>query len=286
MDERDKNIRLVKDNSLKNSMPVTGERQGREVLKRKVDYQKRQKERRYKKKRRRTALLFVLCVVLVCITLFLTPIFNIRSISVDGNRIVTNEQITEILKPLVGENLLRTGSGKITKMIKKLNFIESVDVQKKLFPPSVEITVTEYTPTASIRIQGKNLIINRDMLVLSDSDDILKFDVPVITGIEVKSYKLGKPITAEHEEKGNTLHEILKAMDSSAITDKVVEINLSEISNIHLNYDDRLTVNCGSSLDIDRKIRLLAATLRSASLPEDAKGTIDMSETGKAVFTP
>lgn len=286
MDERDKNIRLVKDNSLKNSMPVTGKRQGREVLKRKVDYQKRHKERRYKKKRRRTALLFVLCVVLVCIILFLTPIFNIRSISVDGNRIVTNEQITEILKPLVGENLLRTGSGKITKMIKKLNFIESVDVQKKLFPPSVEITVTEYTPTASIRIQGKNLIINRDMLVLSDSDDILKFDVPVITGIEVKSYKLGKPITAEHEEKGNILHEILKAMDSSAITDKVVEINLSEISNIHLNYDDRLTVNCGSSLDIDRKIRLLAATLRSASLPEDAKGTIDMSETGKAVFTP
>ena len=44
-------------------------------------------------------------MVLVSVLLFMTPIFNIRSVSVEGNVLVTAEQFQEKLKPLVGQNL-------------------------------------------------------------------------------------------------------------------------------------------------------------------------------------
>ena len=53
---------------------------------------KKQKQQRLKIQRRRALLGFVLAVVLVSVLLFMTPIFNIRSVSVEGNVLVTAEQ--------------------------------------------------------------------------------------------------------------------------------------------------------------------------------------------------
>lgn len=287
MDERKNNIRLVRDNER-----GTGEREytapaksGREVFKHKVSYQKRQKERRMKKKRRRAAFLFVLAVIIAMILLFLTPIFNIRSVSVEGNNIITDAQITEILKPLVGQNLLRTGSGGITKMLKTNPYVDTVDVQKKLFPPSAEVKITEYTPAAFIRTEGRTLIVNSTLHVLTDSGDILQ-KLPVITGIEVTDYSVGEDITLSNDEKASALAAALTAIESTELLDKIIEIDITNLTYIIINYDDRIQVKCGTALDIDRKIRLLAEAVTSNSLSENAKGTIDLSETGKAIYTP
>lgn len=287
MDERKNNIRLVRDNESR-----AGEREysapaksGREAFEHKVSYQKRQKERRMKKKRRRAAFLLVLVIIIVVILLFLTPIFNIRSLSVEGNNIITDAQITEILKPLVGQNLLRTGSGSITKMLKTNPYVDTVDVQKKLFPPSVEVKITEYTPAAFIRTEGKTLEVNSKMHVLTDSADILQM-LPVITGVEVTDYAPGEDITLSNDEKTAALSAALTAIESTGMLDKIIEIDITNLTYIIMNYDDRIQVKCGTSLDLDRKIRLLAEAVTSNSLSENSKGTIDLSETGKAVYTP
>lgn len=281
MDENKNNIRLVKGGE---EPERTRKRHTGAEFEQRITYQKRQKQRRIKAKRRRTFIVLLLAAVVIAIVLFLTPIFNIRSVSVEGNVHVTAEQLNEILHPLVGENLLRTGSGKITKMLKTNPYIDTVEVQKRIFPPSVDITVTEYTPAALVRAEGRTLVLNSALHVL-DEQGGEQWDIPNVVGVNVKEYSNGTA-KLENTDKEETLSAMLQTIESTGMLAEINEIDLNSLSYILINYDDRIEVKCGSQLDIERKIRLLKEAVTSNSLAQNARGTIDLSETGKAVYTP
>lgn len=252
-------------------------------LEKRIRYQKHQKQQRLKVQRIRAAVILALTVIIISVLLFLTPIFNIKTVTVEGNNLVTAEQFQEKLKPLIGENLFRTGSGKIRKTLKTIPYINTVDVQKKIFPPSVKVTVTEYVPAGIIRTEGKNLLVSAQMIVLSDAGDS-PVPVPVVTGYTVKDYKLSETVKSDETEKTEILQEMLATLESTGIIDKFVEINVNDVSNITMNYDNRITVVCGTSLDLERKLRLFKETLVSGSLDDNVKGTMDLTESKKAIF--
>lgn len=306
MDENNRNIRVVKTGGRKvtkttteydwsrlenrtpkeqTNVPKKNVRREPTQLERKIRYQKQQKQQRLKIQRRRALVGFILAVVLVSVLLFMTPIFNIRSVSVEGNVLVTAEQFQEKLKPLVGQNLFRSGGRKIRNTLKTIPYINTVDVQKRLFPPSVKVTVTEYTPSAHIKIDGKTLLVNSELRVLTDTGDSGE-TVPTVTGLAVTDYKLGEILKTDESEKFDIIKTSLSTLEATGILDKVIEINVSDIANITMNYDNRITVQCGTQLDLERKIRLFRETVMSNSLTENARGTMDLSESGKAIYTP
>lgn len=303
MDEKKSNIRLVKTGGRRvtktkteydwNGLDKRTENREADVsvkkrtadLERRVKYQKKQKAIRLKKQRRRALAILIVSVIAVNALLFLTPVFNIRSVTVEGNRLVGAEQLQEALKPLVGENLFRSGSGKIRKTLKSIAYINTVDVEKKIFPPSVNIKITEHTPAAIMKAEDSVLLVNSELRVLSDSGEMPE-PVPVITGFSIKSFEKGEILKTDDNEKKNVLTVMLSTIQATGITDKVIEINVHDLSDIRMNYDDRIDVLCGSTLDMGRKIRLFKETVTSNSLAENARGTMDLSEVGKAVYTP
>ncbi len=299
MDEKKKNIRLVK-TGVRRVTNTAGEYNGSggfnansgakkpaksSALEKRVRYQKRQKELRIRRQRRRAVVVIIITAAIVAVLMFLTPIFNIRSVTVEGNVIVTAEQFQDKLKPLIGENLFRTGSGKIRKTLKAIPYINTVEVQKKIFPPSVKVTVTEYTPAAIVKTGDKSLIINSDLLALSDSGGGTE-QLPAVTGFTVNDYKLGEAVKSDSEEKDRIAASALRTLESTGIIGNAVEINLSNIADIIINYDNRITVLCGSQFEIERKLRLFKETVTSNSLDENARGTVNLKEAGKAVYTP
>lgn len=290
MTNKKTNIRLAKNGGRRvtnTAAPSVSaeELSGSEVLKRKISYQKRQKQRRLQKKRRRLTLSVAAMCVIVLMLLFLTPIFNIRSISINGNQAVTEAQIVEKLKPLIGQNLLRTREGKIEKMLKEFSYIDGVDVQKRLFPPSVEVTVTEYTPAAIVRADGKNLLVNSSLYVLDEAGAASE-PLPVITGVEIQSAPIGGVADVGNTYKDSTLKTMLRTLEATGLLGSIAEINISSLTAITMNYDDRITAECGSQLDIEHKIRLFKETVTSDALAYNARGTVDLSEPGKAVYMP
>ena len=285
MDEKKNNIRLVKNGGrrVKGSLPPDDSNlSGGELLKRKISYQKRQKERRVQKKRRRTVLVIVALIIIVLILLFLTPIFNIRTISVDGNNAVSDEQIVERLKPLIGQNLLRTSDGKIENMLKEIPYIQDVNVQKRLFPPSVELTVTEYAPAAVIRTGGKSYVISSNLRVLGELQQT-QSSVPIISGVEIERADIGYDCEIK-SDKGAILRTMLQALEKTKLIQNVSEINLMNLTAITMNYEDRITVQCGSQLDMEMKLRMFREVVTSEELAQNTHGTIDLSETGNAIL--
>lgn len=264
---------------------TSAKQKGTTTLEKRIRHQKRQKQKRLKAQRRRAFAVLISAVFLLIILLFLTPIFNIRSVSVDGNVLVGSEQFEEKLKPLIGENLFISGSGKIRKTLKTITYIEDAQVQKRLFPPSVKVTVKEYVPAAIIRSEGKSLLVNAQLRVLTDTGDV-PVPVPTISGFEASGYENGEILKSDDEEKTSALSIALSTLGATGIIDKTIEISVNNASDITINYDNRLTVLCGSSLDLERKLRLFRETLTSNSLAENARGTMDLREIGKAIYTP
>lgn len=299
MDEKKSNIRLVKTGGRKVTKATTeynsssadkratapNEGRGLSELEKRVRYQKKQKEQRLKLQRRRALATLILAAVLVLVLMFLTPIFNIRSVTVEGNRLVSAEQFSEKLQPLIGENLFRYGGGKIRKILKEIPYIDDVEVQKKMFPPSVKVVVTEYNPAALIQTESNTLLTNSELRVLAD-DGSAPEPIPVITGFSVSGFVLGETVETEETEKKEILTTVLETLESTEILDEIIEINVNDITDITLNYDNRITVLCGTQLDLERKLRLFKEAMRSNSLAENARGTMDLSGTGQAIYTP
>ncbi len=254
-------------------------------LQRRVRYQKRQKQRRLKMQRIRAILILVLTIITVAVIMFMTPVFNIRSVTVDGNVLVTAEEFQEMLKPLIGENLFRTGGGKIEKMLKVNPYIKGVSVQKKTIPPAVSVTVTEYVPAGILRAEGKTLLVSSGLNVLESGGEI-SAAVPVVTGMSISEGDAGGIAKSDETEKLEIVEIALTTLEKTGVIGNVIEIDVNDVTNIAMNYDNRLTVKCGTQLDLERKLRLFRETVMNNYFAENVRGTIEFTESGKAVYTP
>lgn len=245
----------------------------------------RQKKRRMAIRRRRFFISTGLIVIALLILMFLTPVFNIQTIRVDGNQIVTVEQINEQIGNVIGQNLFKNGKKNIAKKLSSIAYIQDVDVSKHLFPPSMTVTITECVPGGYFKIDGNYIVIDENGKVLEQSS-VLREGIPQILGIDDASYTVGQKIKIADEEKAQVLFTCIQQMHKTGLLGKINVLSIENLTNIQLTYDNRLEVLCGSQLDIDRKLRLFRETVNSSNLAENARGTIDLSVTGKAVYTP
>ena len=244
----------------------------------------KQKKRRLKMMRIRAAAVLVLAAAAAAALLFVTPLFNIRSISVSGNNVVTLEQIDACIGDIAGKNLFSIWSSTIEKRLKSIAYIDEATVSKKLIPPTVYVNIRECETAAYFEIEGKQVIINSDLKILDDSNSFSLEGVPLIRGIEPKRYTVGKRFELKDTEKLDALAIFLKTMSDIDRLSGVLYLDLSSITDIKFNYEGRIDVMCGSTLELDKKLRMFKAVMTSGALAENTRGTIDISNPEQAVF--
>ena len=170
MENKDKNIKRV-DKQPKTEYSVSGRPvynpNIRRVTHDDFDDEDYAKEIRYRKKhqmqrinRLKAAAVFVLAVIMVFIVLFLTPLFNVKNISVSGNNMVTVEQIDAQVGYFVGENLFSVSKKQIRANLMEISMIDGVEVNKKLIPPTIVLEISEFVPSGYLKVNEKNIIVN------------------------------------------------------------------------------------------------------------------------------
>lgn len=261
-------IRLLSDEEIKNK------------------YRRQQREKEIKAMRIRALLVLLSCAMLVIILALMTPIFNIRSISVAGNDIITIEEIDAQIGDLKGENLFRTGEGLIKKRLKNIAYVDEVSVSKRILPPSVRVTIIECEPAGFIVVNGVELIINSELKILDDSNRLPTGGIPEIEGMSVSEYNVGKTLVSNDAQKDEAIGMCLSQMEQTGILASVNSIDIENITGIEFMYQNRINVLCGTPLDLNRKLNMFRETILSNNISENAKGTIDLTVTGKAVYTP
>ena len=90
---------------------------------------------------------FVAFIGIVALALWLTfftlPVFNIKTIEINGNENLSKEQIESMLNTKVGNNIFAFNKTKALKNIKSNNYIEEVSIHRKL-PSTITVDIKEY----------------------------------------------------------------------------------------------------------------------------------------------
>lgn len=247
--------------------------------------QKRKKERLRLMRLRAIAGVIALTIITI-ILLFMTPLFDIREIRLEGNNLVNKEDIVAKIGNLPGENLFGTSKKKIEKSVCDIPLVKGAKVDKNIFPPYITITITECPPAAYMLSGNRLIVIDSNLKVIDDSNSFNTDEIPSVSGVSVASYELNKNISTESKEKDEILRRMLQTLESVGLTNYVTYISINDITSIKFNYQNRIEVLCGSQLELNRKIRMFAETINSKELSDNAMGTIDLSVPGQAVYTP
>lgn len=251
-----------------------------------TDLQARHDERRQKRIReqkiRRYTFFSVLGVIAVLLILLFTPFFNIENVEIKGNTKVTEKEIVSEIGDLEGRNLFRTGGG-IKKKLLKITYIEKVAIKKKLNPPTLTIEITERKPVAQFEYAEGYIVIDSDGRALEKKSEKSE-NIAVLEGIKVVAANIGEIIEFKDEEIQKNVFSCIQSMQKADIIKDITVMSFKDMSGITFNYQSRIDVKCGTHIDFQKKLSLFNEMISQQE--PNARGTVDLSKTGRATYLP
>ena len=107
--------------------------------------------------------------------------FNIETIYIENNLILTNEEIREDLDFLYNTNLLFLNTTSIERVLKKKDFIKDFKI-KKIYPNKIKIIVFEKKPIFILQQKKKKFYIDENINLINYLELKDFKDLPVIFG--------------------------------------------------------------------------------------------------------
>ena len=186
----------------------------------------------------------------------LSPIFNIKEISVSGNAQISSQTIISLSSLTIDQNIFNFRTSEIVDNIKENAYIDSVKVSRK-FPDTVDIEVEERVTTFMLVYGNAYVYINNQGYILEITSE--KGDYPILTGFKTPTNQLmaGNRLAEEDLEKLNDVLKIMEATSSgeSKIGNLITEINISDSSNYILTLSkEKKQVYLGDVTDLSTKV--------------------------------
>ncbi len=260
-----------------------------EIKKKPATIRKRHSQRQRKRIRmmkiRRTIFFMVLALILILVLMFATPIFNIRSVVIEGNEKIETREIEQCIGDVQGKNLFKAKVSAMKKSISKIPYIEDVSIDRVIFKSRLVVSVVECQDAACIAVGDGYIIIDTEAKVLAEVFEKPQ-NIPEVTGLSITNISTGEKLGIEEKDKFNIMLKCLDEMHKIDILKGVRTLSVADMGNITFNYEDRLDAICGSSVDLTKKLGFFKSAINSSELTENSRGTIDLTTAGKAVYTP
>lgn len=257
------------------------------------------------RRRRRRALLgmlLVAAVLVVGVVLSVNLLFKVadfRLENTDGTTpantgIYTEEQIIELLGVQPGDNLFGFSTREKTQqLLSSLPYLDVAEVAVQA-PNTVVIKVQPATERYALELGGQWLVLSSALKVLRTEtarpDGLILLEATPADGqatvpgsfLQLQSEGSAQGATGEtaRATAGQVLDTLAQQLEESALLDKTTSITLTDLSELHFLYDDRITVQLGTANDLDYKIRFAAQVIldvAGSGLSATDRGTLDAS---------
>ena len=240
------------------------------------------------RRRKHLLLIFYLVTFLIAIgaavVLSITVLFRIDTIQVTGQSRYTEQEIVQMSGIKVGENLFLADTATAKQQIEeKLPYIGRAKVSRRL-PAKILITVEEAEISGAVEYNGGYAIVSPEGKVLEITSAIPE-GYSLIEGLDLKSADLGKKIVYEDPEKQEMFTELAQSLAEHGIA-PITRMDLTNLYDIVVEYDGRITMEFGLPSDIDFKVRFAKTILSEPDMAE-AQGVLDLSyckESNRANF--
>ncbi|MBQ9614986.1 MAG: FtsQ-type POTRA domain-containing protein [Selenomonadaceae bacterium] len=181
-------------------------------------------------------LFIVICTAIVGILVY-SPIFVLRHVQVDGAVYLKKEELVRISGIYMGEPLFQLETDQVTKRLLQDLRIEEALVRRQL-PSTLEITIKERMPVATVACEYGYLDIDRQGKVIDSYRTLKNMPIPMITGVQVRDLYIGDDVKDEMVKK---ILSFLQQLDDAS---------LNQLSEIAITGPDYLVAYTTNSVQI------------------------------------
>lgn len=246
-------------------------------------------QRRKKNKRKKLIIRSaIFCLFLVIgVVLVLTMFFNINKITVTGDAVYSVDDITSKSGVEIGDNLIFISKDEINEKIStELPYVKSVKVKRHL-PSGLELVITKTEAEYAIIENGYYTLLNDNGKVLESGLEFIGENITLLNMGEILSAEVGYEIEPESKKVFDKLVLIDTACKECGLDD-VSSIDLSDIYNIKLVYQGRITLELGET-DKDNTYKKLALGKSALETQNEEnpnyRGVINLTVDGKGYWS-
>lgn len=204
----------------------------------------------------------------------LSKFFTIKNISVQGSSSYSDAEVISAGELHTKQNLLFLNSKKAeNKIYTSLPNVDEVKISKK-FPNNLIISLEDAIPTYHLKIENEYIVISAKNKFLAKFSEPPDNTVGLI-GIEAEIKENGK-VEYRNPESLKLMEEILNTLRSKEI-ENINEVDISDLQNITLKYENRIKINIGSQDDLDYKILTLKEILNN-KISKTERGTLNLKD--------
>ena len=204
----------------------------------------------------------------------LSKIFSVKHILVKGESEYSESEIISASEVGKETGILFLNSKNIENNIyKSLVNIDKVKISKKV-PGTVIISVEKAIPAYNMKVGDEYLVISSKNKFLTKSSEVPEGTIGIV-GIEAEIKSNGK-IEYKDTELWNLFEEILNSFKYRGI-DSINQIDVSDLQNITLMYENRIKINIGNKEDMDYKILTLKEIINT-KISKGERGVLNLKD--------
>ena len=242
--------------------------------------------RKIVRKRKRTSKIFrvliFLLIMSIGILVSVTVLFKTSEIVITGNTELKTQEIAVAGEIKETDSLLFLNTTETENKIKeKFPTLKVIKVKKEL-PNKVIVNLEDSVSIYSIMIDTEYAVIDSRGCVVSRSKDYQE-EYPIVLGALATSALLGEEIIFIDKDHKDILDKIVGALHNTEL--KVESIDVSKLMNIKMKYNDNITIQIGSSEDVEEKLKL-GKIIINEKITDTEVGIIDLQTPQTARFIP
>lgn len=189
-----------------------------------VEYKEIPREKKVRKKKHYfLKFIIVIGVAAALIAFLMSPVFNIKSVKVEGNSYYSKSEIINIANATKGQNIfLHTGASSIKERLEANPYFSEVKVHRSL-PSTVIIKVNERKQVAAFIYGNQYVVIDVNGRVLRMTSVNPK--ITLLRGLTLSRIKIGEKIKAEQGESLKNTLAMVSTMKKGNLYFKKIDVS-------------------------------------------------------------
>lgn len=225
-------------------------------------------------------LMWGLVIVLLVALFFLinSSLFNVSTITVEGNIKVSHEEIITLSGIDANTNIFHIDEVQAKQNIEQNGYLVVENI-KRIFPSEVKIKVRERIAVAQIGTVNGYYVIDKEGIALN-LIPVKEEGLVTVNNLQIAEPYYAQKIVGESQEKTDNMFYVLEAIELYKLQGKVTGIDLNNPQRIMLTYQGNIKVQIGSGLTAKDRLKYLEATVNGVKDKLKEGSVINMESAG------
>ncbi len=214
------------------------------------------KKKRNRAKRRFIVFLFLFICIGTIFTILKAPFFNVKTIICIGQETISQEEIIKIAGARTNVNIFSTGVGTMKRRLNANPGIAECNV-RRLFPNKIKIWIRESKAVVCVENGGAILLCDKNgqiIKVVDTKEENAGKGIAKLCEFEPLSAKVGEYIKNSEDATHTIAFECIGILEKLGMINNVTSISASDLSDIKIEYQDRLYIMLGSYEKMEYKL--------------------------------